>query len=87
MAVRTAQFAIGTTITLIVPAEGDPQQVSIRSGGAGSIFIGAGNVSIGTGYELETDNTVNLTLGGGDELYAVAAAGGQRADVIRSQAN
>lgn len=88
MAVASAQASVGTSASKIIdPGLDDARQdfaASIHNKGTVSIFLGGSGVTTGNGYEVGAGEAVSLVLTGSDAVYAVAASGTQRVDVLRT---
>lgn len=65
------QVIVGTTPTLVTGSDPDGCSVIIKASGQCAVYIGNGNVSTESGFELEKDEVLQLTLGPNEELYAI----------------
>lgn len=74
MTVRTFQYLLPQgTATLIVPRWHAPQDVTVHNhdhATAKNIYLGGSGVSATTGFDIDAEVNVNLTLPAGDELWA-----------------
>jgi heptaprenylglyceryl phosphate synthase len=88
MAVAAAQASVTTTASKIVdPSKDDARQdfaATVHNKGTASIFLGGSDVTTANGYEVAVGEAVSFVLTGSDSLYAVAASGTQRVDVLRT---
>ena len=72
MAITTAQYAIGTSATQIVPDNIEAEEVHIHTAGTGIIYVGDSSVTTSTGYALDAgDKQVFRTHLGA--MYAISA--------------
>lgn len=93
MAVSSAQVSVGTTAVKITGTDtGDtPGQVvylAALAGNSASIFVGPLGVTSSTGYPIAAgvafpSNGAGLSLGAGEDLYAISTAAAQTLNVLR----
>lgn len=69
---------------LLAAADNMSQDVAITNTNADNpIFIdGTDQVSSGQGFTIKAEESLSITLGPGDELYALATAAGVEANII-----
>lgn len=68
-----------TTAVKVVAANTQPQLVQLHNGTKSSneyIMIGASNVTTTTGYHIDNAESIQITLGPGDDLWAVSDPSG-----------
>lgn len=84
MPVTSAQVAVTATPVLLVGETGSERQVYVYNRGAASVFLGPSTVSSSNGFELSSGTEVSnpIDVPPGETLYAVAASGSQRVDVL-----
>jgi hypothetical protein len=73
MAVST-QVTVGTTPTLLVPANIADQSAYIHAGSS-DVFIGGPNVSTTNGYLMDHKDKLSVGVGDHEGLYAVVTSG------------
>lgn len=77
-----------STATLIAGRDNMPQDVIIHDAEhaeSTAVFLGNENVTAATGLHLHSAETIQMTLGPDDELWAIAGAGTPTVHVIRIQ--
>jgi hypothetical protein len=75
MPITQAHHTIGTVAVQIVPADRMSQHVCIHNhehSQNSEIFIGNQNVTIGNGIHAQAELTSQLTIGPGDDLWAIS---------------
>lgn len=75
MPITQAHFTIGTVATKIVAADTMPQHVCIHNhehSSSSEIFIGNADVTINNDIHAQATLTSQLTIGPGDDLWAVS---------------
>lgn len=70
-----AEVAVGAVATVLRPAAGTRQSLSIRNTGATTVYVGPATVTTADGFPVEPDETLTLS-GTAAPVYAVAAVGG-----------
>lgn len=73
------QVTVGTTATVIVPADETEHRavwVHVVSGGA-TVFIGGPTVTTSNGFELEAKETQRFDIEARESLYGIVATGTQ----------
>lgn len=91
MAYTAQQISVSTSATPIV-APGDSNHVVayhaalVRNAGTGSVFLGGADVTASSGFELSPGASVQIATTSVDELYAIAASGSVRVDVLKQVA-
>lgn len=87
MAVQSAQTSVGTSPTLMVRADADGERVVLYNpSGTNPVYLGGASVTTGDGYRMPAGDKVSVTLGAGEELYAVATLAGESLHVLRTGA-
>ena len=84
MAVTSEQITVGATAVSLALAGVAGLTVRVRNTGTNAIFLGAVAVVITTGYGLLTTEVLEVKLAPGDELFGIAAAAGETAEVLRT---
>ena len=86
MPVISQRFTLSdTAVTRVVTATTQPQLVQLHNGTKSSnnfIMIGASNVTTSNGYHIDNAESIQITLGPGDELYAVSDPNGLELHVL-----
>jgi len=72
MAVSSAQVSVTTSATALNTASTDGGYLVIKNGAA-VIYLGASNVTSGTGLSVATTASVTVYLKPGDVLYGICA--------------
>jgi len=72
------------TAVRIAAADNMEQDVAISNANADNSFFidGTDQVAAATGFPIKAEEALSITLGAGDELWAIAAADGIQANVI-----
>jgi hypothetical protein len=87
MPIKTAQFTLGSGVaTLIVPSDTMSQLVRVHDhehAQNSSIYVGAADVTLTTGLHIKSLETMELTLGPSDSLYAISDTAGVEVHVLR----
>ena len=77
MAMTTGQASIGTAIVLVAGPFGAAATIHLHlHDNSDSVFIGPNGVTTSTGLRLKKQDHVDMDLGQGDALYAIADAAG-----------
>ena len=71
MTIKTAQYTVGTTRSVIVADDLFPEEVHIQSG---SLYIGGSDVTTSNGLLLDA-NTVKIISNHDNPIYAVTSTG------------
>lgn len=82
MAVQADQVSVGTSATSLLTSGVAGARVLIRNAGAASVFLGASDVTTGTGFELATGETVELPVPSGSEVFGIVATGSETVHVL-----
>ena len=85
MAIYTAQHTLGTAPVRIVPPSTQPQEVHIHNMTKSSneyIFLGNSDVSDTNSIHIDPGESLALTLGPGDDLWAVSDPDGLEVGVL-----
>ena len=85
MPIISNHFTVGTTAVQIVPPHFSGQHVCIHNhehAEANDVFIGGPTVTIGNGIHAQPTLTSQVTIGPGDELWAVADGGSNELHVM-----
>lgn len=83
MSIDNAQVTVGTTATVVADNSGGvtKETVTLHNKGGASVFVGDSAVTTATGYELATGEvSEEISLSGGEKLYAICASGTVRVD-------
>lgn len=75
MPISTAHYSVGTAAVQIVTAQNVPQHVCIHNhehSSNSTVYIGGSDVTVNNGIHAQPTLTSQITLGPGDDLYAVA---------------
>lgn len=75
MAFTAAAVTVASTATLVVAYDGSEQSTVIRNYGTQSVFLGASDVTTGTGYPLLPGETFPADLIGVSPVYGIVASG------------
>lgn len=76
MAIYTGQVLVGNTPTAIDGADRNPMRIIIHNmDNTSTLFIGARDVSITTGLEIDKHGMVELTLNPNETVYGISASG------------
>ena len=73
MTIKTAQYTVGTTRSVIVADDLFPEEVHIHIQ-SGSLYIGGSDVTISNGLLLDA-NTVKIISNHDNPIYAVTSTG------------
>ena len=65
------QVEVGTEATVIVTADVDGQNVTIKNIDDAEVYLGNSDVTTENGFSLEKDEIIDLFLGPGEEIYGV----------------
>lgn len=88
MAIKTAQATVTTTAAAVAVGAGDDTSMgwaaTVCNRGTVSVFLGGPDVSIANGYEVLPGGVFAGSFSAADDLWAVAASGSQRVDVLRA---
>lgn len=71
---RSAQYSVSTTPVKLIDQSGSSRSCHIHSETV-AIYIGDRNVTSSTGYKMDTNDKLTMTVNGGSELWAVTASG------------
>jgi len=72
MAILSTKIKIEIEPTLIVPADPDGVNISLRVAGSHSVYIGGADVTSDTGFEMKGDNGIlTMSLSPDEPLYGV----------------
>jgi hypothetical protein len=77
-----------STATLIAGRDNMPQDVIVHDAEhsqSTTVFLGNESVTAANGLHLHSDETIQMTLGPGDQLWAIASSGTPTVHVIRIQ--
>ena len=87
MPIQTQHFTLGTAeATKVVAADSLGSLVFVHNAEHASstiVYLGTAGVSSADGLHLHSDETLQFTIGPGDELYARSAAGTPTLHVMR----
>lgn len=84
--ITTAHHTIGTTVTMIVPADDMVQRALIHNNDAAlQVFLGGADVTTSSGMHLDGKEEREITLNPGEALYAVATADRSISVMIQTQ--
>lgn len=78
MPITQAHYSVGTTRVRIVAPDIMPQHVCIHNhehSSSRDVFIGDGTVTIANGFHLLHTDRLQITIGPGDSLFAIADSG------------
>lgn len=84
---RSAQVVVGTTATLLVPADNVNRVICIHALSNTPVYLGDSTVTTSTGYLLEKDDgalVVNLPIA--ETLWAVVSTGTETVTVLLPEA-
>ena len=84
MAVTAAQITVGTTEVSLALAGVAGLTVRVRNTGTNPIFLGPTGLATSDGYGLLTTEVLEVKLAPGDQLFGIAAAAGETAEVLRT---
>jgi hypothetical protein len=83
---NSAQITVGTTATLLVPANIADQMAYIHNhehgGGNPVLYIGNASVTAANGYELDAGDSITIGVGDHEALYGIAASGTVKVSVL-----
>ncbi len=85
--IHAARVNVGTAPTLLDPAVSNPESagvLAIRNLGTVPVFIGAAEVTAGTGWEVGPAESLSIEFSAHSDIYAVAASGTQSVQILRS---
>ncbi len=71
---KSAVFTVGTTASIVVPANIFYQAVYLHSA-SGTLYIGGANLTTANGYKLDNGDKLSLMVGDNEGLYAITTAG------------
>lgn len=84
--ITTAHYTIGTTVTMIVPADDMVQRALIHNNDAAlQVFLGGADVTTSSGMHLDGKEEREITLNPSEALYAVATADRSISVMIQTQ--
>ena len=84
MALAARQVTITTSATLSVGPDLDGATVILRRSATAEVYIGPSDVTVNTGYELETEH-VDIVLGPGEAVYGIVVEGAGKVYVLATQ--
>lgn len=79
----SAQVTVTASATLLDQSTVGARSLLVRNRGSVSVYLGASNVTVNTGFQLDVGEAVTAdfpTFGGG--LYGIVASGSSRMDVL-----
>ena len=86
MPLTTHQYTLGTaTATQLCPPDIQPQTVWVHNdehSQSHKVFIGNSSVSVGTGFHVGSDGTLELSLDPGTSLWAISDSVGSVVHVM-----
>jgi hypothetical protein len=84
--IKTARASVGTTAVELSGTDdaSSGHYVLATNRAAGSVFLGAADVTAAAGFELAPGETVSADLRPNERLYAIAASGTQAVHVLRT---
>ena len=86
MPIIQAAFTLSDTVrTKIVAADTQPQDVNIHNATKSSneyVYIGNSSVGTANSFHLDPGQTIRMTLGPGDDLWAVSKPSGLEVQVL-----
>lgn len=85
MPISTAHYSVGTTAVRIVAAQTQSQHVCIHNhehSSSGEVFIGGSDVTINNGIHAQPTLTSQITIGPGDDLWAISDTADQEIHVL-----
>ena len=87
MPIQQARYTLGTAeATKVIAADSLPSLVFVHNAEHASstiVYLGNADVTNANGMHLHSDDTLNFTIGPGDELWAVSAAGTPVLQIMR----
>ena len=84
MAITTEKVTVTTTAASIVPVDNVSQDIALHCE-QGACFIGAAGVTSDSGYKLDNQDKLRLTIREGENLFAITASGTATLFVLRSK--
>ena len=78
---KTSSISVGTTATLIVPADNKNRNIYLHSG-TGSVYVGGSDVTSSTGLHLSNGTTMPLFVPIGETLYGITQSSSQTMIVL-----
>lgn len=85
MPIVTSHYSVGLTPVKIVSAATVSQHVCIHNhehNSSGNVYIGGANVSINNGIHAQPTLTSQITIGPGDDLWAVSDTDAQELHIL-----
>lgn len=85
MPISTAHYTVGTTRVKIAEADRMPQHVCIHNhehSQNSTVYVGGPDVTVGNGIHAQPTLTSQITIGPGDELWAVADSASNELHVL-----
>lgn len=85
MSILTAHYQVGLTRVKIASADTNPQHVCIHNhehSSNANVYIGGVDVTVGNGIHAQPTLTSQITIGPGDDLWAVSDTAGQELHVL-----
>lgn len=85
MPIYTAHYTVGTTRVKIVEAQSMSQHVCIHNhehSSSADVFIGGSDVTINNGIHAQPTLTSQITIGPGDDLWAISDTADQELHVL-----
>lgn len=79
----SAQVTVGTTATILVAATAFDQTVILHNTGGGIVYLGDSGVTTSNGFALDNGNTLTVTVGDHEALYAIVASGTHTVGVLK----
>lgn len=82
----SGQVSVTTTATLLDQSTGGSRAVLVRNRGTVAVYLGAGTVTSGTGFQLDSGESVSIDVSGsgaGGGLYARTASGTATVHVLQ----
>jgi hypothetical protein len=71
---RTAQASVSTTAVKLVDQAGSNRTCHIHAETV-AIYVGDRNVTSSTGYKMDANDKITITINGGADLWAITASG------------
>jgi hypothetical protein len=85
MPLYTNNVTLGTAPSLVVPPRVIPQQVYLHNMTKSSnqyIYLGGPNITTGNSIHIDPGESISLTLGPGDDLYALSDPSGLELGIL-----
>ena len=85
MPISTAHFSVGTTRVKIVQAATIAQHVCIHNhehSNSNNVYVGGADVTTSNGIHAQSTLTSQITIGPGDDLWAIADGGTNEVHVL-----